>query len=119
MNKISLDYILKKLDVDRKEFAELIGVSIHTVNSWGTGKRNIPKSTVMLAQKLIQDANHNHEGAEEKKIVFNPLTDSEKLEYIYKTIQIINEKIEQLEIHFIEKSSDEEREILKESLTRQ
>jgi DNA-binding XRE family transcriptional regulator len=103
MSNISFDFILKELQVDRKGLAKLVGVSIHTVNAWGAGKRNIPESTVKLVQTLIQSTNEKKEEKIEKKPVFIPLTDSEKLEYIYKTIQKLENQFDEI------KDSSEER----------
>lgn len=57
MSELSLKEILELLNVDRKELADKLGVSIHTVNSWGSGKRNIPDSTIKLIHNLAQSTN--------------------------------------------------------------
>lgn len=50
-------------DLTQKQAADLIGVTIHTIQSWEQGVREPPKHIVMLIQRLRQEDYPAHSGS--------------------------------------------------------
>ena len=56
MNRFELRNFRKKLGLSRQKFADRLEISIHTLDSWETGKRNIPKTKVTLIYNVFNNA---------------------------------------------------------------
>lgn len=56
MNRIELRNFRKKLGLSRQKFADKLEISIHTLDSWETGKRNIPKTKVKLIYTVFSNS---------------------------------------------------------------
>lgn len=56
MNRYELRNFRKKLGLSRQKFADRLEISIHTLDSWETGKRNIPKTKVTLIYNVFNNA---------------------------------------------------------------
>jgi transcriptional regulator with XRE-family HTH domain len=54
-----LKEIRKKTGMSRSQFSDLIGVSIHTLDSWESEKRNIPKLKEEIILLKTSDNVHN------------------------------------------------------------
>ncbi len=55
MDKSELRAFRKKHQYSRQAFAEAIGISVHTLDAWEQGRRNIPKTKVSLINALINN----------------------------------------------------------------
>lgn len=55
MTGLELRTLRKKLDLSRQGFATIIGVSIHTLDAWEGGKRNIPETKKELILRKTKD----------------------------------------------------------------
>lgn len=53
MNRFELRTLRKKLGLSRQKFADKLEISIHTLDSWETGKRNIPKTKATLIYNVF------------------------------------------------------------------
>ncbi len=58
MNRFELRNFRKKLGLSRQKFADKLEISIHTLDSWETGKRNIPKTKVKLIYNVFQNVDN-------------------------------------------------------------
>lgn len=56
MNRFELRNFRKKLGLSRQKFADKLEISIHTLDSWETGKRNIPKTKVKLIFNVFKSS---------------------------------------------------------------
>lgn len=54
MNRFELRNFRKQLGLSRQKFADRLEISIHTLDSWETGKRNIPKTKVKLIYNVFK-----------------------------------------------------------------
>jgi len=57
MNRFELRNLRKKLGLSRQKFADRLEISIHTLDSWETGKRNIPKTKAALIYNVFNRGN--------------------------------------------------------------
>lgn len=57
MNKLELKEFRKNIGLERQDFADKLGISIHTLDSWESGKRNIPKTKIRLIKAVFDRYN--------------------------------------------------------------
>lgn len=53
MNKFDVRELRKRQGYTREVFSDLIGISIHTLDSWEGGRRKIPESKIKLMQMMF------------------------------------------------------------------
>ena len=54
MSDFNLKEFRRLNKLGRLEFAEKLGISVHTLDSWELGKRNIPQSKIKLINELFK-----------------------------------------------------------------
>ncbi|MBR1680919.1 helix-turn-helix domain-containing protein [bacterium] len=101
MNKEEIKKIREALGLNQAEFGEKLGVSYQTVSNWETGQVKIPKTKIVLIEKLAENINYsdNSINIKNSKDIFIDKQSKIK-EKIPKNVDILKQKdmlIEQLQ----------------------
>lgn len=60
MNSLEIKNIRKQLRLNQTKFGQMLGVSMRAVQSWESGERNMPESTALLLNQIIEEQSvHN------------------------------------------------------------
>jgi len=108
MNRFELRNFRKKLGLSRQKFADRLEISIHTLDSWETGKRNIPKTKVKLiynvfkstdeliltqdAQAVYKNSNQNFDNFSVLQANRTPYYDTNVISNVVKSFNDVNDQ---------------------------
>ncbi len=113
LNDLELKYLREKSNLNKAEFCKALNISVHTLSSWESGRRNIPdvkalliKETFTNVKSEIQSRAYQPEGKvidvnnlPEKNVLVIPIKGRGGLDNAYYDDLLLNElKIEKLSI---------------------
>lgn len=61
MNKEELKTLAFKNELEREQIGEILGASIHTVNSWFSGSRNMPIVKAKILREYVEASKEPNE----------------------------------------------------------
>ena len=81
MNSLEIKKIRNSLGLNQSKFGKMLGVSMRAVQTWESGERNMPESTMLLLNKIIdtQNVSNKHTPTNEANYLIKSLEDKEKI----------------------------------------
>ncbi|MFC2109853.1 helix-turn-helix domain-containing protein [Bacteroidota bacterium] len=68
MSNLELKFIREKSGLTKEKFCDRLNISIHTLSSWESGRRNIPKVKALLIKELFNQEEVSQNKEESKKV---------------------------------------------------